>query len=47
MKEFVEILIKILEDPNQKEETKELARELIKKQLLLEEELLERLRKLI
>jgi len=47
MKEFIEILIKILEDPNQSDEVKELARELIKKQLLLEDELLNKLRRLL
>lgn len=47
MKDFIEILIKILEDPTQSDEVKELARELIRKQLLLEDELLNKLRKLV
>ena len=47
MTDFMEKLLPLLDDPNVSEETKEAVRELIRKQLDLQEDLLKGLRKLL
>jgi hypothetical protein len=44
MQDFIEKMLRLLEDPNIPEETKEPIRELLRQQFVHEEELLQRLR---